>query len=53
MSYGYDVYAGGANNNTNGTSKDGRSGGFVGFNDEGLLKNNNCLLYTSDAADEL
>lgn len=41
MSYGYDVYAGGANNNTNGTSKDGRSGGFVGFNDEGLLKNNN------------
>ena len=21
--------------------KDGRSGGFVGFNDEGLLKNNN------------
>ena len=41
MSYGYDVYAGGANNNTDGTSKDGRSGGFVGFNDEGLLKNNN------------
>lgn len=41
VSYGYDVYAGGANNNTDGTSKDGRSGGFVGFNDEGLLKNNN------------
>ena len=40
VSYGYDVYAGGANNNTDGTSKDGRSGGFVGFNDEGLLKNN-------------
>lgn len=41
VSYGYDVYAGGANNNTDGTSKDGRSGGFVGFNDEGLLKKNN------------
>ena len=41
VSYGYDVYAGGANNNTDCTSKDGRSGGFVGFNDEGLLKNNN------------
>ena len=41
VSYGYDVYAGGATNNIDGTSKDGRSGGFVGFNDEGLLKNNN------------
>ena len=41
VSYGYDVYAGGATNNSDGTSQDGRSGGFVGFNDEGLLKNNN------------
>ena len=41
VSYGYDVYAGGATNNNDGTAKDGRSGGFVGFNDEGLLKNNN------------
>ena len=41
VSYGYDVYAGGANNNTDGTATDGRSGGFVGSNDEGLLKNNN------------
>lgn len=41
VSYGYDVYAGGANNNTDGTATDGRGGGFVGFNDEGLLKNNN------------
>ena len=41
LSYGYNVYAGGANNNTDGTATDGRSGGFVGFNDEGLLKNNN------------
>ena len=41
VSYGYDVYAGGATNNSDGTTQDGRSGGFVGFNDEGLLKNNN------------
>lgn len=41
VSYGYDVYAGGAGNNNDGNAKDGRSGGFVGFNDEGLLKNNN------------
>lgn len=41
ISYGYDVYAGGAGNDNDGKAKDGRSGGFVGFNDEGLLKNNN------------
>ena len=41
ISYGYDVYAGGAGNDNDGVAKDGRSGGFVGFNDEGLLKNNN------------
>ena len=41
VSQGYDVYAGGAGNNNDGDTKDGRSGGFVGFNDEGLLKNNN------------
>lgn len=41
VSHGYDVYAGGAGNNNDGDAKDGRSGGFVGFNDEGLLKNNN------------
>ena len=41
VSYGYDVYAGGAGNDNDGDAKDGRSGGFVGFNDEGLLKNNN------------
>ena len=41
ISTGYDVYAGGAGNNNDGDAKDGRSGGFVGFNDEGLLKNNN------------
>lgn len=41
VSQGYDVYAGGAGNDNDGNAKDGRSGGFVGFNDEGLLKNNN------------
>lgn len=41
ISTGYDVYAGGAGNDADGTAKDGRSGGFVGYNDEGLLKNNN------------
>lgn len=41
ISTGYDVYAGGAGNDIDGTAKDGRSGGFVGYNDEGLLKNNN------------
>lgn len=41
ISTGYDAYAGGAGNDADGTATDGRSGGFVGYNDEGLLKNNN------------
>lgn len=41
ISTGYDVYAGGAGNDADGSANDGRSGGFVGYNDEGLLKNNN------------
>ena len=41
ISTGYDVYAGGAGNEADGTAEDGRSGGFVGFNDEGLLQDNN------------
>ena len=41
ISIGYNVYAGGAGNDADGTAADGRSGGFVGYNDEGLLKNNN------------
>lgn len=44
ISAGYDVYAGGADNNKDGNANDGRSGGFVGFNDEGLLKNNDMYL---------
>ena len=42
VSHGYDVYAGGAGNDKDGSADiAGQSGGFVGFNDEGLLKNNN------------
>ena len=41
ISYGYDVYAGGAGNDKDGSADAGCSGGFVGFNDEGLLQNNN------------
>ena len=41
ISTGYDVYAGGAGNDADCSATDGRSGGFVGYNDEGLLKNNN------------
>ncbi len=42
VSYGYDVYAGGAGNDKDGSADAaGQSGGFVGFNDEGLLKNDN------------
>ena len=42
VSFGYDVYAGGAGNNKDGSADAaGQSGGFVGFNDEGLLKNDN------------
>lgn len=41
ISTGYDVYAGGAGNDADGTAEDGRGGGFVGYNDEGLLRNNN------------
>ena len=38
---GYDVYGGGAGNNANGTGQYGIAGGFVGWNNEGLLENNN------------
>ena len=43
---GYDVYGGGAGNNANGTGEYGIAGGFVGWNNEGLLKNNN--MYFAD-----
>ncbi len=38
---GYDVYGGGAGNKVNGTGESGIAGGFVGWNNEGLLENNN------------
>lgn len=38
---GYDVYAGGADYDKDGSGINGISGGFVGFNKEGLLENNN------------
>lgn len=40
---GYDVFGGGANNDTDGSSKFGYAGGFVGFNNEGLLEYNTML----------
>lgn len=43
---GYDVYGGGAGNNANGTGEYGIAGGFVGWNNEGLFKNNN--MYFAD-----
>ena len=42
---GYDVYGGGAGNGENerGTGESGFAGGFVGYNDSGLLENNTML----------
>ncbi|HIU50964.1 MAG TPA: hypothetical protein IAD22_08135 [Candidatus Limousia pullorum] len=44
ISYGYDVYAGGSGNDADAASglekNKGSSGGFVGYNHEGLLENN-------------
>lgn len=44
---GYDVYGGGAGNGSGevnkGTGDNGFAGGFVGYNDEGLLENNTML----------
>ena len=39
---GYDIFGAGASNNADG-SGDGYAGGFVGFNDEGLLEENEML----------
>ncbi len=41
---GYDVYGGGAGNDRNGAGEKGCAGGFVGFNNEGLFKNNEMYL---------
>ena len=45
---GYDVFGGGATNDTDGSSKFGYTGGFVGCNKEGLLEYN-----TMDKADTI
>ena len=45
---GYDVYGGGAGNYANGTGEYGIAGGFVGWNNEGLLEKNN--MYFADVA---
>lgn len=41
---GYDVYGGGAGNDRNGAGEKGCAGGFVGYNNEGLLKKNEMYL---------
>ena len=38
ISSGYDVFAGGAGNDADGTDKEGYSGGFIGLNHEGQVK---------------
>ena len=43
---GYDVFGGGAGNDTDGTDEHGYAGGFVGYNNEGLLQNN--TMYRAD-----
>lgn len=44
ISAGYDVFGGGADNDKDGSGNNGISGGFVGFNNEGLLENNDMYL---------
>lgn len=44
ISSGYDVFGGGADNDKDGSGNYGMSGGFVGFNNEGLLQNNDMYL---------
>ncbi len=41
---GYDVYGGGAGNESNGTGKSGYAGGFIGLNHEALLMKNQMIL---------
>lgn len=44
ISSGYDVFAGGAGNDVDGTNEDGCSGGFIGLNHEGQVKNSTMTL---------
>ena len=43
---GYDVFGGGASDDKDGTHEKGMSGGFIGFNNEGLLEKND--MYYAD-----
>ena len=44
ISAGYDVFAGGAGNDVDGKDKEGYSGGFIGLNHEGQVKNSTMTL---------
>ena len=44
ISSGYDVYAGGADDTTDGSNNSGFSGGFIGLNHEGQVKNSTMTL---------
>lgn len=44
ISSGYDVFAGGAGNDADGTDEEGYSGGFIGLNHEGQVKNSTMTL---------
>lgn len=44
ISSGYDVFAGGAGNDVDGTDEKGYSGGFIGLNHEGQVKNSTMTL---------
>lgn len=44
ISAGYDVFAGGAGNDADGKDADGYSGGFIGLNHEGQVKNSTMTL---------
>lgn len=44
ISSGYDVFAGGAGNTADGTDTEGYSGGFIGLNHEGQVKNSTMTL---------
>lgn len=43
---GYDVFGGKATDTTDGTDSNGLTGGFIGFNNEGLIENNS--MYYAD-----
>ena len=43
---GYDVFGGKATDTTDGTDNNGLTGGFIGFNNEGLIENNS--MYYAD-----